>query len=159
VMRDLISQSLAGVDDKINGALGDLSDYMGAGKISGHAVINDDALRYLRVDGHFEWKVPEKMEFNAFLEIKEIDSENTAPGCTYKGGTATEVTIGATDVDLDWISSGLRADVEATFVIGNNGTPRGLGGKIQTRGDIKFGGFVVKQIGFAVAFGENNNYL
>ncbi|HMJ88786.1 MAG TPA: hypothetical protein VK530_03160, partial [Candidatus Acidoferrum sp.] len=159
VMRDLISQSLAGLDNSINSALGDLKDYMGSGQISGHAIINDDSLRYLRVDGTFEWKVPDKMTFSAFLEIKEIDSENTAPGCTYAGGTATEVKLGANDVDLDWISEGLRVDVEVQFVIGNDGTPRGIGGAFQTRGDLKFGGFVVKQIGFAVAFGENDNYI
>jgi hypothetical protein len=159
VMRDLISQSLAGLDNTINEGLGTLSQYLGAGQISGHAVINGDALEYLRIDAKFEWKVPEPMTFSAYLEIKSINSENTIAGCTYAGGPATEVKVGAENVDLDWISPGLKVDVGAQFVIGNDGTPRGLGGKFQTRGSLSFGGFVIKQIGFAIAFGEVENYI
>ena len=37
------------------------------------------------------------------------------------------------DVDLDWVSPGLRCSVQVQFVIGNDGSPRGIGGAFETK--------------------------
>jgi len=158
VIRDLISQSLAAVDDTINAGLDTIGQYLGAGQISGHAVINDDSLRLLRIDAKFQLKIPDEFELHAFLEIKELDSENTAPGCLPASGKATEVTIGAIDVDLDWISPELRCDIQVKFTL-EDGKPIGIGGAIELRGKLDFGGFTVKQLGLAASFGKLENYV
>lgn len=159
MIRDLIGQSLAELDNSINGLLGDVSDVMGAGKIDGHAVIVGDSLKLLRLDGHFEWKVPDSMEFNAFLEIKELDSDG-APGCQSASGTTTEVTLGATDVDVGWISSDLKASITTKFSF-DSGVPFpvNLAGSVDLKGEIDFEAFQLYNLAVAVAFGKYENYL
>jgi len=159
VIRQLIGQTLAQLDKTINDALGDLSATIGAGQIDGHALINGDSLKMLRLDGRFRWRVPDDMEFNAYLIIKELDSSAT-PGCGFTGDTATEVTLGANDVSLDWISSDLRADVAAKFSFQNSPfKPLGLAGSFNVTGGLDFESFKIYKLGAAVAFGLNENYL
>ncbi len=157
--RDLISRSLAAVDNNFSPGLGPLADYFAVSRLQGHAEIQDDSLREMRLDSRIQLKVPEDMAFNAFLEIKEQNSENTPEGCLPPpGSTGTEIKFGATDVELDWISDGLRANV-GTKVNLVNGDPTGFAGSFETTGPLAFAGFVVKKIGFALAFGEEENYL
>jgi hypothetical protein len=159
VIRQLIGQTLAQLDQTINSALGDLSEVIGAGQIDGHALINGDSLKLLRLDGRFRWRVPEDMEFSGYLLIKELDSSAT-PGCGFTGSSATEVTLGANDVDLKWISSGLRADVATKFSFQNSPfKPLGLAGSLNVRGGLDFESFKIYKLGAAVAFGLNENYL
>jgi len=159
VIRQLIGQTLAQLDQTINSALGDLSEVIGAGQIDGHALINGDSLKLLRLDGRFRWRVPEDMEFSGYLIIKELDSSAT-PGCGFTGSSATEVTLGANDVDLKWISSGLRADVATKFSFQNSPfKPLGLAGSLNVRGGLDFESFKIYKLGAAVAFGLNENYL
>ncbi len=159
VLRQLIGQTLAQVDKTINDALGDLSDTIGAGQIDGHALINGDSLKMLRLDGHFRWRVPDDLEFNAYLLIKELDSSAT-PGCGFSGGSATEVTLGAEDVNLDWLSPDLRASVATKFSFQTGPfKPLGMAGSLNVKGGIQFEGFEVYKLGAAVAFGLNENYL
>jgi hypothetical protein len=122
-------------------------------------LINEDSLRLLRIDGAFSFKVPEEIKFKAYVEIKELDSENSFEGCTYEGGTATEVRLGATDVPLKWLSPGLKASIGVGWVIGADSTARGVSGMFDMTGKLKFGGFTLKKAGFALAFGEQENYL
>jgi len=159
VIRGLIAQTLAEVDKSINGFLDDLSDKIGSGTVDGHAVVNGDSLKYLRLDGHFQWKVPDKMELNAYLVIKEVDSAGS-PGCSYAGGNATEVTLGAEDVSLEWISPDLRANVETKFAF-QTGPFRlvGMAGKFEMTGALDFQSFKIYKMGAAVAFGQQENYL
>lgn len=159
MIRDVMTSALQEVDNTINEGLGVVADYLGAGKIQGHAEINGDALRQLRIDAEFRFKIPEEMIFKGFLEIKELNAETSVEGCAPETGSATQVTIGAIDIPLQWISPGLRADVTAQFVIDDSGLPLGVGGSFAMRGEIDFGGFTVKQIGFAVAFGAFENYF
>jgi hypothetical protein len=135
-----------------------MSEFFAISRLQGHAEIQDDSLRLLRLDGRMQLKAPAEMAFNAFLEIKELNSDNTPEECLYSGGVATEIKFGATDVELDWISSDLRADVSAKVVL-VEGDPRGFAGALETRGPLEFAGFVVKRVGFAMAFGEEENYL
>jgi hypothetical protein len=159
-MRSLISQSLAKVDDSINQCLGDVSDVIGAGKINGHAIIVGDSLKELRIDGHFQFKVPDKMEFDAFLLIKELSSDGSGTACPSPTGKSHEVTIGATHVPVAWISSDLTADAEAKFTFdGSSPAPRNLAGQLALNGELDFEGFQLHDLAAALSFGQDENYL
>lgn len=159
MMRDLISQSLAELDDTISKTLGSVSDVIGAGKLNGHALIDGDSLKELRIDGHFQFKVPDDMELDAFLLIKELNSDGSS-GCTSGNAPATEVTIGANNIPLGWLSSDLKADLEAKFTFdGTHPFPVNLGGQISLNGDLDFETFVLHDLAAALAFGEFENYL
>ena len=157
-IRDLISQSLAGVDNTINSALGDVGSKIGAGQIDGYAHINGDSLRELRLDGRFQWMVPDEMEFNAYLRIRELDSDGT-DGCSFGGEPATEVSLGATDVDLDWFSPNLRASANTKFTFGTGSFLRGMAGGLEITGGLSFEAFEISYLGAGVAFGLDENYL
>src|SRR5205085_2769298 len=88
-----------------------------------------------------------------------LNSANTPEGCLAPNDdVTTEVKFGATDVELDWISDGLRADVKTKInLVG--GITHGFAGSLQTRGPLEFAGFVIKQIGFGMAFGQFENYI
>ena len=159
MLRDLISQSLAEVDNTINKTLGDISDVIGAGKLNGHAIISGDSLKELRIDGHFQFKAPDNIELDAFLLIKELDSDGSA-GCSSTAGPFTEVTIGASKVPMDWISPDLTANLQAKFTFdGTVPYPVNLAGQIELVGDLSFESFVLHDLAAALAFGKYENYL
>ena len=158
-LRGLISQSLAQVDNSINKCLGDVSDVMGAGKLTGHALIDGTSLKELRIDGHFQFKVPDNMEFDAFLLVKELSS-NGSPGCSSPFGKFNEVTIGASHVPVDWVSPGMTADAEAKFTFdGTTPLPVSLAGQLALNGELDFEAFQLHDLAAALAFGKYENYL
>ncbi|MBK9137495.1 MAG: hypothetical protein IPM17_01825 [Verrucomicrobia bacterium] len=162
VIRDVISESLAEVDNTINGLADDVNSVLGAGKINGYAHINGDALKLLRLDIYAQLKVPSEMEFNGFFQIKELDSDGTPAACLPTSGRATEVTMGATDVDVKWISDGLRANVGAKFTFDPAITPPrliNLGGGIELTGELSFETFKIKYLGASMGFGQLENFF
>ena len=159
LIKDLIGQSLASLDDSISSCLGSVADVMGAGSLKGHADIDGDSLKLLRIDGHFQFKCPDNMELNAFLEIKELNSDSSDNGCGDAHNPFTEVTVGATKVPMDWISSGLTADLEAKFTFATQPVPIDLGGQISLNGDINFQAFDLHDLAVAMAFGASDNYV
>ncbi len=162
VIRDIISESLAEVDNTINGLADDVNSVLGAGKINGYAHINGDALKLLRLDLYAQLKVPSEMEFNAFFQIKELDSDGTPAACLPTSGRATEVTMGATDVDVKWISDGLRANVDAKFTFDPSVSPPrlvNLGGGIELTGELSFETFKIKYLGASMGFGQLENFF
>jgi len=152
-LRDVIATQLAEVDQSINQeVLGPMSDMIGSGRLAGYAHIQGDSLTMLRVDGLFRWKVPEEMEFKAYLQIKQLTSDNTG-GCIPPGETANEILIGAEDVPLKWISPGLSGNVGVKFTV-MGGEPIGLGGSFDmTGGPLTFEAFEIRDMAAAVAFG------
>ena len=157
IIRSLIGEYLAELDNSINGLLGQVSDVIGAGKIDGHAVIDGDSLKLLRLDGHFQWKAPDAMEFGAFLEIKELGSDGT-PGCSSGAGTTMEVTLGAEDLDFSWIGSDLKATIVTKFTF-DSGVLVNLAGSVDLKGEISFEAFKLYNLAAGVAFGKYENYL
>ena len=97
---------------------------------------------------------------NAYLIVKELNSDGTET-CSTGGGPATEVTLGAQNVDLDWISPDLRANVEVKFSFATTPTfkPIGLAGSFEVLGGLKFETFEITELSAAIAFGLNENYL
>jgi len=162
MIRDALSQALASVDDTINGFLGKVNSVMGAGRVNGYAKINGDALRELRLDIYAKLSVASDFELNAYLLIKELDSEGTPSVCLPGSGKATEVEMGAKDVEVKWISKGVKASVQAKFTFDTGGAvpiPINCMGGIELKGTINFEAVKIKYMGASMAFGELENYL
>jgi hypothetical protein len=160
MMRDLISQSLEQLDNSINKCLGDVSDVIGAGKLTGHALIDGDSLKELRIDGHFQFKVPDNMELDAFLLIKELSSDGSSSGCYPTNASFTEVTIGANKIPLSWLGTDAKANVEAKFTFdGHSIFPVNLAGQLELLGELDFEAFQLHDLAAALAFGKFENYL
>ena len=163
VMREIVSDALAGVDETITGLIGDINDVVGAGKLSGYGTFNGDALRRLHIDLQLQLTVPDEMEFNGYLTIDQMDSEGTGScSAVPNGGAMAEVTIGATDVPVNWISKGMHVSVEAKFNFQSDPgfKPLGFGGSFEmTRGKIEYESFTITDMGAALMFGATENYL
>jgi len=161
-IKNIASEFLSGIDEEINGMLGDLSDVIGAGQIDGYAHIRYDTLNELRLDGKFQWKVPDEMEFNAFLLIKDMNS-SLPGGCGVSADSLPEVTLGTTDFGLGMLGSDIRADISTKFAFAENGGDLkliGMGGAFEmTEGQIGFESFSIDEFYAAVAFGALENYL
>ena len=163
MIRNALSEALAGLDDSINNMLGDVADYCGSGSLEGFAHINGDSLDELRIDGKFEMKAPDALKIAAYLEIKELDSDGPE-GCNGSGDPLTEVTIGALDVPLGTVGmsgDSVHADLGVKFALNSTtGMPVGLGGMFEmTSGTISFETFKITALGAACMFGGDENYL
>ncbi len=165
-LRDLLAQTLSSVSDGFTnmddgGGQGAPSGVMAAGRIDGYAHIVGDSLSELRLDIKAKLKVPDEMKLNAYLRIRELNSENTAAGCLPPGGKATEVTLGAKDVNLDWISPNMMANVDGKFTFGE--VPSiylaGLGIGFELTGPLEFQTFTITSLGASMGFGLTENYF
>ena len=163
-IRDALSQVLAGLDNTIQNTIGSFGTKLGAGSLTGYAHINGDSLDELRIDGVFELDVPDPMTINAYLLIKELDSDGPA-GCASASPTGemlTEVTIGTTDMELGWTGLGLngvRADMSVKFGLTGN-VPSSMGGAFEmTEGTISFETFEIYKLAASVMFGTSENYI
>lgn len=163
-IRDALSDVLAGLDNSINNTLGSFGTKLGAGSLNGFAHINGDSLDELRIDGEFELNVPDSLKLNAYLQIKELDSDGPE-GCSSAPGTiAAEVTIGTTDMALGWTglsADGVRADMSVKFgLTGSPLRPSSMGGAFEmTEGEIGFETFQIYTLAASVMFGSNENYI
>ena len=164
-VRDLLAQTLTGLSDEFTnvddgGGSGIPSGIMAAGRMDGYAHIVGDSLNELRIDVHAKLKVPDEMTLNAYLRIRELNSKNTAAGCLPDGGNATEVTVGATDVDLNWIVSDMRANVEAKFTFANTPfSPVGMSAGFDLTGPLDFQTFKITSLGAMMGFGKIENFF
>jgi hypothetical protein len=166
VIKQALSKLFSEVDDQINGVLGEVGKYLGAGSVIGFATFNGDALRKLRMDGKFDFHVPDDVHIEAFLEINQYTSKDTAPGCTQAVGdqSLTEVTIGALNVPTDFIAPGvkLNLDVKCSFLSNPDDSLKlvGVGGGIEmAEGPINFEAFKITKLAVAVAFSSDANYF
>lgn len=161
-IRDALSKVLAGLDNTINNTLGSFGAKLGAGSLTGYARINGDSLDELRIDGEFELNVPDPMTLNAYLLIKELDSDGPAGCSSGAGEMLTEVTIGTTDMSLGWTGLGLngvRADMSVKFGLTGN-VPSSMGGAFEmTDGKIDFETFEIYRLAASVMFGTDENYI
>ena len=163
VMKEVISETIGALEDQINPLLGDVNDVMGAGEVSGYAEINGDSLRKLRLDASMQFKIPDEMELNVFLEIISYTSEDASNGCVDAGDKTVEVTVGATDVPFDWISDDLRASLSVKMSLKDKGSglrPNGVGGAFElTGGEISFETFKITCFAATLAVGLDDCYL
>ncbi len=132
-------------------------------KIRGTPTFNGDSLRKIHLDSTVQVNVPTSMNFDAYMEILELDSQSVPVDCIPAGAPAAEVTIGANNVKLDWASinptgTPLTLSVAAKWTL-QSGNVIGLGGDFDIKGEIGFDGCSVNEIGAALAFGEEENYF
>lgn len=167
MMRSTVSSLLSEVDDTINDTLGEFGKYLGAGSITGYATFNGDALRKLRLDARFQFKCPDEINVHAFLEINQYTSKDKPPGCYQPGGdeTLTEVILGATDIPFDFLTPGVRINIDVKFSFTSDGQPWGIhpvgfgGSFAMASGTVNFEAFKITKFAVAVAFGRDDNYL
>jgi hypothetical protein len=133
---------------------------MAGAEAKGKAHIREDSLTDLRLDLIVELKASESMKAHVFVEIKELNSDNTPGGCLPPGGMGTEVTLGAKEVALEWLYPDLTVSFDTRFQFDANGDISGMGGSIEVIGDIKFGEqFIISEMGCAIMFGNTENYF
>jgi hypothetical protein len=162
IMEDAVSSSLALLDRHLDSFLGDLQEVMAGGQIDGYARINGDTVPELRLNGKFQWRVPDPLEFRGYLRILQQSSSSDGGGCYAPGAKVTEVVVGAEDVAIDWIGDGIRANLGAKFSFATRPSlrPVGLGGWFnQTAGTIRFESAAVRKLAAGLAFGAQENYL
>ncbi|MBI1839493.1 MAG: hypothetical protein HYR88_01400, partial [Verrucomicrobia bacterium] len=143
--------------------IGLMSSSLASAQIRGAPTFNGDALRKIRLDAKVKFKLPDDLDFTAYMEIRELDSQSTPLDCIPPGAPAAEIIIGAADVPLKWpgvSASGvpLTLTVEARWTQ-QSGTVLGVGGLILIKGEAGFKGCTVKAIGAALAVGEFENYF
>ncbi|MCC5805516.1 MAG: hypothetical protein JJU00_04220 [Opitutales bacterium] len=163
VVRATLTAALTDLDTGFAPVLGLFSDFMGSAGIDGYAIFNGNALRQVRIDGKFQWSVPEKTTFSAFLEINQYESGSDKPPCGDMGKDAAEVILGAHNVPCDFLSPDMRVNIETKFSFEiENGmlVPIGFAGSfVMTEGEVSFQAFTITDLAVAVAFGKYENYL
>ena len=165
VMKEVISSSVGELTSGVTDVLGEVSSFMGSGEIAGYAEFNGDSLRKLRMDGIFTFNMPDEMQLHVYLEVLAYNSEDnfTENACLKAGEKAVEVRIGAIDVDLDWISDGLRASLEVKMSLKDKGAgmlPNGVGGSFElTGGEIDFTTVKITCFKVTMAIGFDEAYL
>lgn len=164
VLREALAPIFSSIDQRVEEMLGDnVGKTLGAAELKGHAHVKGDSITLLRLDGKLEMNVSDKMKFSGYLQVKELTSENTPAECLPAGGRAIEVTAGADDVSLEWAYPGLRAGLNAKFVMENlPGSTKllGMGAGFQLKGALKFGDqFTIEELGAAMMFGAEENYF
>jgi hypothetical protein len=166
LMKRAVGASLGALEAEINPLLGEVSDYVGSGEIRGYAQFDGDSVRRLRLDGKFEFKVPEEMGLAAYLEIFVFRSGENFPAsaCLTPGQVALEATIGAKGVPLDWISPDLNADLAVKLSFTKDSAdaayfPTGIAGSFVANGELDFESFLITELKGGVAIGTRDSYL
>jgi hypothetical protein len=161
VVRDAISPSLAQADRQFQPLFGDLGGLMSAAGIHGAAHINGDALNEVRLDGRFQWQVPETLEFGGSLIVRAQNSTGTKTGCGDPGGKAPEIILEGNNVALDWFSPDLKANISGKFSFDASPSPRliGVGGGFVLLSGLTFEAFRINSLSAMFAFGAHENYI
>ena len=158
VVRDLMAVAMAQVDNSFTHGLGLSSESLGAAKLNGYGHIKGDSLNLVRVDLLTQLQLAGAVEFNAFLEIKELDSEGSPADCGPPPGEKwTEVTLGADEVKLEWLGD-LTVGVETKFTFDNGGGVVNFMGGIGLEGELNFESFAVKELAFGFAAGQQMSF-
>jgi hypothetical protein len=143
--------------------LGDAGASMATANIDGYAKVRNDSLTELRLDLKVSMSVPDEMKAHVFLVIRELSSENSPSECLPKTGKATEVTMGAKDISVEWLFPDTTVSIQAKFLINGDaeGFPLlGMGGGFDLTGEITFGEqVIIKQLGASVMFSAFEAYI
>ena len=163
-IRDGLSDQITDAQDgTLQAVKGLASGSFLSAKIRGAPTFNGDSLRKIHLDAAIQLNVPDPMNFNAYMEIEELDSQSVPLDCIPAGAAAAEVTLGAQNVKLDWGSlnpSGtpLTLSIAAKWTL-QNGNVIGVGGSFDIKGKVGFEGCSVNELGAELAFGATENYF
>jgi hypothetical protein len=139
---------------------GFLTQAMLSAKLRGAPTFNGDSLRRIHIDADVQMNLPDEMHFTAFLDIKELDSDNTPLDCIPAGAPAAEITLGALDVPLSWpgVPGKLTLSIEGKWTE-QSGNVIGVGGLIDIKGHVGFKGCSINEIGATFAVGQLENFF
>ena len=166
-IRNSLSSAISGAQDGVlqnmkGGGL--LSGSLLAAKIRGAPTFDGDSLRDIHLDAAVQMNLPDAMNFTAYMDIMELDSQSVPLDCIPAGAPAAEITLGAKDVPLEWAGlspspgSKLALDVEARWTM-QSGAVLGIGGAFNIHGKVDFQGCTVTDIGATLAIGQIENYF
>jgi len=166
ILREILKATASELAGEFTDFLGDLQNSMASASIDGHAHIKDDSLTLLRIDLKAKVAMKDKLEFGAFVQIKELNSDGTK-GCYNDYDSATEVSFGAQDVKLSWIGDGLKLNANAKFTFKGLQDEEGqesigligVGGGFDITGSLKLATLELKRLAAAFAVGLEENYL
>ncbi len=163
-LTDQISGAEDGVFQNLKGA-GLLGGSLLSAKIKGSPTFDGDSLRDIHLTAAIQMNMPDKMNFNAYMDIKELNSQSVPVGCIPPGSPSAEITLGAKDVPLNWagVASGdsaqsLTLSLEARWTQ-QSGSVIGIGGSVDIGGGASFQGCTLKDLGASLAIGETENYF
>lgn len=153
IIRAVIAEVAAPLNDVVNGLTGQLGSVVKAGSIDGNAVIRGDRLDHLRLDVNLELELDEPIKFAGFLEINQMEA-----GGPY--GNAREIQVGAIDVPIEMFDSTANFTIIGRIILNDKNVPQALGGSIEMiSGEIAFEGFKITTLGASLMFGTSDNYL
>jgi hypothetical protein len=113
-IRNALADQILGPKDgllqRMKGA-GLLGGSMGSAKIRGAPTFDGDSLRDIHLTAAIQLNMPDKMNFDAYMDIKELNSQSVPVGCIPAGGPSAEIILGAKKVPLNWagVTSGQSA--------------------------------------------------
>jgi len=164
-IRDALTSQISGAKDGLfqnmkGGGL--MSGSLLSAKIRGAPTFDGDSLRKIHLDAAIKLNLPDEMDFNAYMDIKELDSQTVPLDCIPAGAPAAEITLGAKDIPLSWAgvspNSPLTLTVEARWTV-QSGSVLGIGGLFDIKGEAGFEGCSIKEIGASLAIGQLENYF
>lgn len=130
-------------------------------KIRGAPTFNGDSLDNIHLDARVQLKVPEPMEFNAYMDIKRLNSQSVPQDCIPSGAPAAEVTLGTKNVPLNWPGVGsntMTISLDARWTL-QGGNVIGVGGGLQLDGTADLETCEIKNLGAQLAIGDVENYF
>ncbi len=155
VIRRALSAQLAQLDNSLNSHGAEINKVIKSGRVAGHAHIQDDALRELRLDARIELGVPEEdpFRFDGFFRFQQLNSAGPG-GCPELGASLdaarfVEVTLGARNASLEWITPDMRANVSGQigFMVDGAPIPISIGGSFEmTEGALNFATAEVEEL-------------
>lgn len=153
IIRGLVAEVTGRMDDNINKFTSEL-DVVEAADIQGSAIIRGDTLQKLRLDATLKLKLDEPIEFKGYLEINSLQAG------TSDYGDAREIILGTDSFPIEFMDSTADFRIKARVIL-NESTVLGLGGEfvMLDGGRLEFEGFAITQLGAAIMFGVDENYL
>jgi hypothetical protein len=163
-LTDQIQGAQDGLFQNMKGA-GLLGGTLLSAKIKGAPTFDGDSLRDIHLKAAIQMNIPDKMSFDAYMDIKELNSQSVPVACIPAGSPAAEITLGADRVPLNWagVTSGQSAQ-SLTLSLKARWTQQGsavigIGGSLDIGGSASFEGCSLKDLGASLAIGQTENYF
>ena len=159
-VEDYISGDGGGGVYKAMKGIGQMQKTLLTAKLRGQPTFKGDTLEMIHLDADLEIHLPDAMRYNAYIEVKNMDSQSGALACEQGGDSAAEIIIGANRVPLDWPgvkSTGITLTANARWTL-EKGAVTGVGGLMELEGKADFEGFSLRKLGASFAVGKTDNY-
>lgn len=159
-LNDIVSKSLSGGTDNLSKPSFDLVKNLGGGMlvadIKGSPTIHGNSLRKIHLDAKVQLKMGASLEFDGYIDMMELNSENTAVACIPAGEPAVEIRLGAKDVRMNWAEAkDIRLSVGARWTL-QGGAVKGVGGEftLSSKDGVGVGQYRLFEVGALLHVGE-----